>query len=87
MRHNPKSIRFEELRKFCESIGFEVREGKGSHYVFTYPSAYPISIPYGSEQVLPIYVKKVLRLLDERSLIDEASDNNDDNNQDTEIGY
>jgi predicted RNA binding protein YcfA (HicA-like mRNA interferase family) len=86
MRQNPKSIRFDELSNFLESLGFRKRES-GSHFTFTYPgSRNIITVPRRIPFVLPIYVKNILDVLDELGLtasvaseetgeIDEDSDN------------
>ena len=36
-RNNPKNVTFVELMSILESEGFDIRDGKGSHCIATYP--------------------------------------------------
>ena len=38
IKNNPADVRFEEAEAWLASFGFEEREAKGSHKVFTHPS-------------------------------------------------
>lgn len=84
MRQNPKSIRFDELCNFLESLGFRKRES-GSHFTFTYPGSRSIiTVPRRIPFVLPVYVKNVLDVLDELGLTapepgDETGETDEDN--------
>ena len=64
IRNNPKNVRFEDLRKILESIGYTAINNGGSHYVFTKENSIPLTIPY-KRPVKVIYVKHVIKILDE----------------------
>jgi predicted RNA binding protein YcfA (HicA-like mRNA interferase family) len=67
IRQNPKNVRFEEIDALLRSFGFEKRQ-KGSHAVFTRADLQlAITIPYRKPFILPVYVKQILKLLDEIS--------------------
>ena len=65
MRANPRDWRFEELVALAESCGCVVRKPKrGSHYYVTHPEwVEHLAIPF-ARPVKPIYVRKLLALLD-----------------------
>ena len=52
-RNNPRNVRYEELESLLLSIGFEKRQGSGSHVVFSYPDCYPITVPKKKSFLLP----------------------------------
>lgn len=63
-RQNPRNVRFEEMDKLLVSLGFEKRQ-KGSHATYILKGQGRITIPFRKPFILPVYVKEVLRLLDE----------------------
>ena len=64
IRENPKNVRFEDADSLLNDLGFRKRM-KGSHATYTYPGLQPIVIPYRKPYILPVYVKRILDLLDE----------------------
>ena len=70
IRQNPKNVRFEDIDKLLLSLGFEKRQ-RGSHVTYVLKGQGRITIPFRKPFILPVYVKEVLKLLDE---LDIASD-------------
>lgn len=66
IKNNPKTVRFEELDKILIDIGFERRQAsKGSsHYTYTILDR-RLTIPYKRPYVKVIYVKIVIKALEE----------------------
>jgi predicted RNA binding protein YcfA (HicA-like mRNA interferase family) len=64
IKNNPKNVRFEDLKKILENIGYVARNRGGSHYIFIKENSTPITIPY-KRPVKIIYVKQVIRILEE----------------------
>jgi predicted RNA binding protein YcfA (HicA-like mRNA interferase family) len=64
IRNNPTNVRFEDLRKILESIGYTAINRGGSHYVFTQEGCETLTIPY-RRPVKVIYVKHVVKLIEE----------------------
>lgn len=73
-RQNPKNVRFEEIDGLLTFLGFEKRQ-KGSHVTYIYQQQHRITIPNRKPFILPVYVKEMLKLLDETG-ISEAPDEN-----------
>jgi predicted RNA binding protein YcfA (HicA-like mRNA interferase family) len=67
IKNNPKNVRFEDLKKILEDIGYMARNRGGSHYIFTKENSEPITIPY-KRPVKIIYVKQVLRILEDKDI-------------------
>jgi len=70
IRNNPKAVRFEELRRLIEHMGYTQHRQKGSHVTFQHPGGKTITIekPHGRKAYChPKRVRKVLRLLDENN--------------------
>jgi len=63
IKNNPKNIRFEDLKKILESIGYIAINNGGSHYVFTRENSISLTIPY-KRPVKVIYVKQVIEILE-----------------------
>ena len=62
--NNPKSVRFEDVDALLLHLGFTRRQGGTSHTVYTL-GTHRITIPYRRPFILPVYVKTLLRMLDE----------------------
>lgn len=60
---NPKSISFKEADAILRGLGCTKRM-KGSHATYTYPGQYPITIPFQKPNILPIYVKLIIQLIE-----------------------
>ncbi|MDA3823364.1 MAG: type II toxin-antitoxin system HicA family toxin [Bacteroidales bacterium] len=61
--NNPKNVTFDDLDKIMKGLGYVRRNNGSSHYIYTLPGCYPITIPK-HKPVKEIYVKKVIELLD-----------------------
>lgn len=66
IRNNPRVVRFEELDKILIGVGFERSQPKGgsSHYTYTLEDKL-ITIPYKRPHVKVVYVKAVIRILED----------------------
>jgi len=64
IRQNPKNVRFQDIDKLLLSLGFEKRQ-RGSHATYVLKGQGRITIPFRKPFILPVYVKEVLKLVDE----------------------
>lgn len=64
IKNNPTNVKFEDLKKVLENIGYEAKNRGGSHYVFTKKDSDSLCIPY-KKPVKVIYVKQVIKILEE----------------------
>ena len=64
LRQNPRNVRFDELRGILLYLGFEERQGKGSHVVFTLGS-HILTVPVQNAFLKPFYIKLALQKIDE----------------------
>ena len=60
----PNAVRFVELERLLAAYGFEVREARGSHSVYT-RGAYRLVVTYRTPHVLAAYVRLALRMITE----------------------
>ncbi len=67
IRQNPKNVRFKDIDKLLLSLGFEKRQ-RGSHATYVLKNQGRITVPFRKPFILPIYVKEVLKMLDEMDL-------------------
>ncbi len=67
IRQNPKNVRFKDIDKLLLSLGFEKRQ-RGSHATYVLKNQGRITVPFRKPFILPVYVKEVLKLLDEMDL-------------------
>jgi predicted RNA binding protein YcfA (HicA-like mRNA interferase family) len=65
LRESPKSIRFEEIDTILLRLGFEKRQRGTSHAVYTLKGKGRIVIPFRQPFILAVYVKEVIKLIDE----------------------
>jgi hypothetical protein len=72
---NSKNVRFEEIETILIGLGFEKRQHGTNHAVFK-RGRHIVPIPTRPQQVLPVYVKQVIRIIDE--LEDEMVMSDDD---------
>jgi len=63
IKNNPKNVRFEDLKKILESIGYTAVNNGGSHYVFTKVNSISLTIPY-KKPVKVVYVKQVIKIIE-----------------------
>jgi hypothetical protein len=70
-RNNPSNVRYEELGALLIYLGFEKRQEGTSHVVFSIQGCLPITIPIRKPFFKTVYVKKVIKVIDELDLMDE----------------
>ncbi len=70
-RNNNKAVRFEEIDTLLISLGFN-KKSSGSHFVYILSGFPPITIPFRTPFILPIYVRNVLNVIDD--LLSEDSE-------------
>ncbi|NQU05979.1 MAG: type II toxin-antitoxin system HicA family toxin [Calditrichaeota bacterium] len=66
IRNNPRSVRFNDLMRILENLGYSHHKQRGSHIAFKHPTGLALTIvrPHGREAFCNQYdVRKVLRLL------------------------
>ncbi len=66
IENNPKNVKFEDLKKILENLGYAAVNGGGSHYVFSKKDSVSLTIPY-KRPVKVIYVKQVIRIIEEEN--------------------
>src|SRR4030042_5324465 len=71
LRNNPSKVRYEELEALLIYFGFVKRQGSTSHAVFSIPGSLPITIPKRKSFLKQVYVKNVIKIIDELDLMDE----------------
>lgn len=66
IRQNPKAVRFEDLDQLLIDFGFIRRQPRGgsSHYIYVRKEV-RLTIPMNRPHLREVYVKNVLKLLDE----------------------
>jgi len=66
IRRNPKTVRFEDLDGLLIDFGFKRRQPRGgtSHYIYV-RGQLRLTIPMNRPHLREVYVKSVLKLLDE----------------------
>jgi predicted RNA binding protein YcfA (HicA-like mRNA interferase family) len=81
---SPNNIRFGELRALLEDYGFDLKRTKGSHHSFIgYVGDEKVSvvIPY-HRPLKSVYVKRVLKLIDEIEQLDTDSEEVEESDDD-----
>jgi predicted RNA binding protein YcfA (HicA-like mRNA interferase family) len=81
LRHNPKSVTFEELTQVLGDFGFNLKRSKGSHYIFEAIIAgivWQFVVPYQKPHIKVVHVRKAIELLDEISIHLEAEEEKDE---------
>ena len=86
IRQNPKNVRFEMLDKILRLYGFVCRQPKGgsSHYIYTLKvkaKSYRITVPYKKPFLREVYIKEVLKIIDEIEYSSDISNNDDLRNE------
>ncbi len=70
-RRSPANVRFRDLRRLVEAIGYVSRRQKGSHHVFTHAArpGLPIVNLQSDGATAKVYqVRQVVRVIDEHKL-------------------
>ncbi len=72
LKENPKNVRFEDFCKALRVFGFNYRDGKGSHRVFTRKEMREIlTIQHVKCRVKIYQVKQFLKLVEKYNLLEE----------------
>ena len=68
IRRQPKSVRFDEVASVLKSIGYEKRQPQSGsrHWTFRKKGCMPITIPKHVPYEKELYVKMVIKVLDEK---------------------
>ena len=66
IKNNQKNVKFEDLKKILENIGYTAINRGGSHYVFTKKDSISLTIPF-KRPVKVIYVKQVIKIIEEEN--------------------
>jgi len=64
MKANPRDWRIERLKSVADALGLVHRQPGGSHVIFRHPNGAMLSVP-ARRPIKPVYVKKVVRLVEE----------------------
>lgn len=70
-RRSPANVRFGDLRRLVEAIGYVLRRQKGAHHVFTHavrPGLPIVNLQSDGANAKPYQVRQVVRLIDEHNL-------------------
>lgn len=66
IKNNPKTVKFEELDKLLQNVGFERRQPRGGSSHYTYGIADKIlTVPCKKPYIKVIYVKMAIKLLED----------------------
>ena len=66
MRRLPPQMRYEEVARVLEALGFEAVRSSGSHHIFRHPDGRMLTVPKHKGQVVKAtYLKKVPKQLQE----------------------
>jgi predicted RNA binding protein YcfA (HicA-like mRNA interferase family) len=66
IKNNPITVKFEELDKILQDVGFERRQPSGGSSHYTYGLADKIlTVPYKKPYIKVIYVKMAIKLLED----------------------
>jgi predicted RNA binding protein YcfA (HicA-like mRNA interferase family) len=65
MRRNPRGVRFSELRQVLEDHGFKLARVSGSHHTFRAEIRGRVWTQTLPRKILSVYVKQVLKSIDE----------------------
>ena len=60
LAQHPANVRFAELQRLLELSGWSLHHVRGSHHVFK-KGKERLVVPYRRPQILPAYVREVLR--------------------------
>ncbi|MEA1879728.1 MAG: type II toxin-antitoxin system HicA family toxin [Campylobacterota bacterium] len=66
IKNNPTNVKFGDLKKILEDIGYMSINRGGSHYLFTKKDCTSLTIPY-KKPVKVIYVKQVISIIEEEN--------------------
>lgn len=61
----PSDVRFAEVCKLLESLGYTLVRISGSHHIFEKPGSRPLSIPVHRGKVKHVYVRQIRKILED----------------------
>lgn len=64
MRNNPRDWQIADIEAIANRLGITMRQGKGSHVSLTHPAWVNILTIPAHRPVKPIYIKKLILLID-----------------------
>lgn len=66
IRNNPRGVRFSDLVRLVEALGFRLVRQKGSHAIYQHPGhpAELIDLQLAGDQAKPYQVRQVLEIVD-----------------------
>lgn len=64
MRRNPRDWRIEQLETMAKHYGINVRKSGGSHVVFDHPEWIDLLCIPARRPIKPVYIKKLINLID-----------------------
>jgi len=67
IKNNPKNVKFQNLKKVLENLGYKAINNGGSHYVFTKENATSLTIPFRNP-VKVVYVKQVISIIEDEGI-------------------
>jgi hypothetical protein len=67
-RRNPRDIRFAELVRLVEALGFKRRRTSGSHHIFKAPGLPLINLQSEGGKAKPYQVRQVIDLVEQYKL-------------------
>jgi predicted RNA binding protein YcfA (HicA-like mRNA interferase family) len=73
LKQNPRNVRYEELESVLLNLGFSKRQESTSHVVFSMKGYPPITVPRRKPFLLEVYVKQVLKVLDDLGFLDDEA--------------
>lgn len=65
---SPNSVRFSDLCKLAEMVGFVLERVNGSHYLYFHPKGIFLNIQPKGKDAKPVQVKELLNKIKEHSL-------------------
>ena len=72
LKRNPKNIRFERICKIAEVFNFQMRKGKGSHFIFTRPGVDELlNFQNIKGKAKPYQVKQLINIIEKYGLLEE----------------
>ncbi|TAJ97327.1 type II toxin-antitoxin system HicA family toxin [bacterium] len=71
-RRNPQSLTFKDLQQLAKSAGFQLKQVRGSHHVYTRKGVVEIiNIQPKGKMAKPYQVRQVVSLIDKYDLLKE----------------
>lgn len=72
LKKNLKNIRIEKICRIAEVFGFNMRKGKGSHFIFTRPGVEELlNFQNVKGKAKPYQVKQLIKIIEKYGLLEE----------------